>query len=341
MPSFRTGAVEEILSERTGLQRVLVDGERAYVLTELIGPVRVGDRVVVNTTAVDLGLGTGGWHVVHWNLARDELHQPGPGHIMKLRYTGLQLDTGSIEELDPASADSLEGLPVVATGLHSLVAPIAAAIAERRPGTRVAYVMTDDGALPLALSDLVHDLVRSGLVSTTISCGQAFGGAHEAVTVASGLVHARHRLDADVAVVAMGPGNVGTSTRLGTSALGQVPALDLAGRLGGRPILGLRASFADGRDRHRGISHHSLSVLELLGGAVRVPVATAWVERLAIDLETIDPRHEVVHVDAPGVLGALSVAGIELTSMGRPAGDDPCFVDLAAAAGAVAADLVP
>ena len=42
------------------------------MLTHLIGTVAVGDRVVMNTTAVDLGLGTGGWNVVHWNLARDQ-----------------------------------------------------------------------------------------------------------------------------------------------------------------------------------------------------------------------------------------------------------------------------
>ena len=55
-----------------------VDGERAYVLTQLIGTVAVGDRVVMNTTAVELGLGTGGWHVVHWNLAREAWSEPGP-----------------------------------------------------------------------------------------------------------------------------------------------------------------------------------------------------------------------------------------------------------------------
>src|SRR5687768_9749132 len=98
MPSFRTGTVTEILSERAGLQRVLVDDERAYVLTQLTGDVAVGDAVVMNTTAVELGLGTGGWHVVHWNLSRRELQQPGPGHIMKLRYTSLQADTGAVEE---------------------------------------------------------------------------------------------------------------------------------------------------------------------------------------------------------------------------------------------------
>lgn len=339
MPSFRTGTVEEILSRRDGLQRIVVEGERAYVLTDLIGEVAVGDRVVVNTTAVELGLGTGGWHVVHWNLAHDELRVPGRGHIMKLRYTGLQADTGSIEEHHPVDAKSLDGLPVVVTGLHSLIAPIAAAIAATRPRTRVAYLMTDDAALPAAFSELVYDLRRSEMLAATVTCGHAFGGDHEAVTVASGLIHARHGLGADIAIVAMGPGNVGTASRLGTSALGQVPALEFAARLGGRPILGLRASGADQRPRHRGISHHSLTVLDLLTERVRVPIARSWADHLAPELSTIADRHQVMTVDPPPVLDLLSAAGIELTSMGRPAADDPCLVDTAAAAGAVAADL--
>src|SRR6187399_1278613 len=109
MPSFRTAEVAEILEERPGLQRVRVTfddpgmpGDRAYCLTRVLGEVSVGDRVVLNTTAVELGLGTGGWHVVHWNLARTELDQPGPGHIMKLRYTSLQADTGADETIGDA-----------------------------------------------------------------------------------------------------------------------------------------------------------------------------------------------------------------------------------------------
>ncbi|HSH23230.1 MAG TPA: DUF3866 family protein, partial [Acidimicrobiales bacterium] len=85
MPSFSTHVVTTVLSEREGLQRVALDsGRRAYVLTGLVGPVAVGDPVVVNTTAVDVGLGTGGWDVVHWNLARSEWAVPGAGHVMKL-----------------------------------------------------------------------------------------------------------------------------------------------------------------------------------------------------------------------------------------------------------------
>ncbi|MBA2625842.1 MAG: DUF3866 family protein, partial [Acidimicrobiia bacterium] len=134
MPSYRTGTVVGLLEARPGLQRVEVElgagPERAYAVTSLTGTVAVGDEVVLNTTAVELGLGTGGWHVVHWNLARREWQEPGPGHIVKLRYTSLQADTGAVEELhagELAEADDLEGMPVVVTGLHSHVPCVAAA----------------------------------------------------------------------------------------------------------------------------------------------------------------------------------------------------------------------
>ena len=119
MPRFVTSTVTEILRERPGLQRVATGEGRAYVLTDLVGPVAPGDGVVLNTTAVDLGLGTGGWHIVHWNLARDEWSQPGPGHIMKLRYTSLQTDTGAAEEDHPDLPSTVDGMPVVVCTLHS------------------------------------------------------------------------------------------------------------------------------------------------------------------------------------------------------------------------------
>ncbi|HET7722552.1 MAG TPA: DUF3866 family protein, partial [Acidimicrobiales bacterium] len=201
MPSFRTGVVLRQLEARRGLQRVEVDlgqgPERAYVLTELTGPVEAGDRVVVNTTAVELGLGTGGWHVVHWNLAREEWRQPGPGHVLKVRYTSLQADVGSTEEelasgdagtpdlpgAGPADLGDLGGMPVVAAGLHSHLPAIAAAFKDSAPEARLVYVMTDGAGLPLALSDLVAGLTERGLLDATITCGQAFGGDYEAVSV--------------------------------------------------------------------------------------------------------------------------------------------------------------
>ena len=192
MPTFHEGSVTEVLSERPGLQRVqvAVDGAepaRAYVLSALTGPVAVEDRVVVNTTAVDLGLGTGGWHVVHWNLSRPAATVPGGGHVMKLRYTSLQADVGVAEEHQPDAPTDLGGVPVVACSVHSQVGVVAAVLGAVRPGTRVAYVMTDGGALPLALSDLVHGLRQRDLLVGSVTAGNAFGGDHEAVSIPSAL----------------------------------------------------------------------------------------------------------------------------------------------------------
>src|SRR4029077_20159270 len=164
MPSYRTGEVVKLLEARRGLQRVEVDlgqgPERAYALPQLTGPVELGDRVVVNTTAVELGLGTGGGHVVHWNLERDHGSEAGPGHIIKGRYTSIQSDVGSAEEHLEALAEveSLEAIPVVLASLHSQVPAIVAAFKQRLPGARLAYVMTDCAGLPLALSDTVAAL---------------------------------------------------------------------------------------------------------------------------------------------------------------------------------------
>ena len=334
MPSFTTGTVTAVLAERTGLQRVEVDGRRAYVLTELIGPVAVGDRVVVNTTAVELGLGTGGWDVVHWNLARTSWAQAGPGHVMKLRYTSLQVDTGVAEEGPGFEPDTdLGGMPVVACTLHSQVAMVAAAFAERAPGARLAYVMTDAGALPLALSDLVASLRRAGLLAVTVTAGQAFGGEREAVNLPSALLVAGAQ-GVDAIVAGTGPGVVGTGTRLGFRGLEVASIVDATDGLAGRPVVALRWSDADARPRHQGLSHHSMTALEhaRAGAVVAVPAGESAVG--------LPARHQVVTVDVPDVATTLAEAGITVTSMGRGPADDPRFFRYAAAAGVVAAGMV-
>lgn len=353
MPSFRTATVTRLLEERAGLQRAEVrfgadDTGRAYALTEVTGPIGEGDEVVVNTTAVDLGLGTGGWHVVHWNLARREWRAPGPGHIMKLRYTSLQVDTGAAEELHAgalADADDLEGMPVVVCGLHSQVPCVAVALRAAGPTIRVAYVMTDGAALPIALSDTVVGLRAQGLIVGTVTAGHAFGGDHEAVNVPSGLLVARRVLDADVAIVAMGPGVVGTATRLGYSGLEVGPALDATESLGGRPVAALRWSDADARLRHAGLSHHSSTALGLLTRArVTLGVPEGDFEaRVRADIEAagLAERHRVLSVADPDVPGRLGEAGLRVTSMGRGPDEDPGFFAVAGAAGTAAAALVP
>jgi hypothetical protein len=353
MPSYRTGVVSELLETRPGLQKVSVDigagGERAYVLTQIIGPVSPGDRVVVNTSAVELGLGTGGWHIVHWNLSRDEWRERAgpvrPETVMKLRYTSLQVDVlaEAVERAEP-SGDALAGTPVVVGTVHSQLAAVAVAFKHGRPDKRLVYVMTDGGALPIAISDLVWQLRSRELVDATVTCGHAFGGDHEAVSVAGGLAAARALGRADAVVVAMGPGGVGTASRFGFSALEAAAVLDAVAALGGLPILAARASGADPRPRHRGISHHTKTVLETTRGAVRVPLPrtepTDESQRRDLAPAANARSHEIVDVDTPDVVGLFAAQGLEIASMERPAADDPVFFATAAAAGIFAASAV-
>ncbi len=318
-----------LLSERAGLQRVEVDGRPAYVLTQLIGTVAVGDRVVVNTTAVDLGLGTGGWDVVHWNLERDEWSEHAAGHEMKLRYTSLQVDTGVADPPSDEGRRARLGSPLVACFLHSQVAAVAAAFKHLAPHARLAYVMTDGGALPFAVSDLIPDLRRAGWIDVTVSAGQAFGAEREAVTVAHALELAS---DCDAVVVSQGPGSLGSDSMLGFSAL-EVADVLTVGSFALEPIVALRWSDADPRERHRGLSHHSTTALKLTSTSVIVPVPTGAPRPQVGD-------HEVVEVDVPDVGMLFRQAGLDVRTMGRTPGDDAGFFAYAAAAGVVAAQRV-
>jgi hypothetical protein len=175
-------------------------------------------------------------------------------------------------------------------------------------------------------------MTMAGLVDVTITAGHAFGGDLEAVTVPSALALARHVTHADVAIVAMGPGVVGTSSPLGTSALEVAPILDAAAALGGRPVAVLRMSDGDERERHRGVSHHSRTALELTRSSVLVasPAADAYAH----------PRHDVRVVEGPDVPALLAGMDLRVTTMGRGPDEDPLFFRSCAAAGALAASLL-
>lgn len=347
------GTVESAGPLESGAQRLRVrlDGQTAGEATvsygSLTGLCEAGERVLCNTTAVDLGLGTGGEHFVVARAGTGVvLDDPSAGHIMKLRYTPLQRDVLCVEE--PASghhtvmseARSLRGLPVVCCGLHSQVPVVAAAVKERSPHARVVYVMTDESALPIALSRLVPQMRDAGLVDETITCGQAFGGGLEAVNVYSGLLAARAVAGADVAIVAIGPGIPGTSTPYGHSGVAQGQAVNAAAALGGAPIAVLRLSFADPRPRHVPVSHQSLTALgsvALASAVVPVPVLdpemAASVDE-ALDNASVWRLHERRDVD---ILAMPDMRGVEVRTMGRAYEDDPAFFLAAAAAGIVGA----
>jgi hypothetical protein len=208
-------------------------------------------------------------------------------------------------------------------------------------------VMTDGAGLPLALSDLAFELRNRALIDATITCGHAFGGDYEAVSVYSALAVARHIARADAAVVAMGPGIVGTNTRLGFSGMEVGAILDAAHALGGVPIACLRVSFADERPRHYGLSHHTATALRVAArecALVAVPNLDDPEQsvRLWGDLESsgIAAKHELVEVDAPDALELLASYDLHVQSMGRSAEEDPALFQAAAAAGALAASHV-
>ncbi|WP_402465465.1 DUF3866 family protein [Isoptericola aurantiacus] len=338
----------------------VTDQVRALAYTTLVGDPDVGDRLQLNVSALARGLGTGGYALVV--APRDGLPAdppPGPGHLVKARYTPLQAMVLGVDEQESEhhstlqDADDLAGLPVVVADLHSALPAIVAGArdtAERAgaPAPRVAYLMTDGGALPAAFSRTVATLRETGWLTTTITAGQAFGGDLEAVTVHTGLLAARHVAHADLVVVAQGPGNLGTGTRWGFSGVAAGEAVNAAATLGGRAVASLRVSGADPRDRHLGVSHHSLTAygrVALTPADVVVPRPDPQLEdrpawgadltaRIRTQAATLAARHRVVEqaVDTHA-LDVLRRTPVRLSTMGRDLDADPAAFVAAYAAG--------
>jgi hypothetical protein len=306
--SLRRGRVTAISEQLPELVRCEVDGAPCVAYPRLTGPVEEGDDVIVNVQARELGLGSGGFDVLYANLTRglDLPAEPG-AHVVKLPYTPGQLAALHAEESDPL-ADALDGMPVVCCSLHSQVAPVCAGVGE---GVRIAYAQLPGGALPVSLSNAVRALRKRGLVEAAIAVGACLDGDVHCVTTASALAWVKGA-GYDVAVCAIGPGIVGTGTSLGHGGVAAAEAANAASALGGRPVVAVRESGSDERDRHRGVSHHTRAVLSLCVGDVTVAAAG----------------------DADG--WRETCVGLPLSHMGRGPDDDPDFFAAAFAAGRVA-----
>ena len=350
MPRFARLRAAEVRDVRLGLQRMtLSDGSEAYALTDLCGPVKAGDELLVNTSALDLGLGTGGAHVVHTNLSAPYMGAEDQGRVMKARYLAEQQPVEAVEEAasdqtgfdqtasdqsgDPTPVDrevrqepavrvlpSLADVGVVLCVLHSHALALAAAV-RYATGEAPGYVMTDGGALPFVLSDLAATCLERGVIATAVSTGQAFGAPVEAVTVAAAVAALAQR-DIQRVVVAPGPGHLGTASPLGFSGL------DLAGHaavldgLGAATALAVRASSDDMRERHRGVSHHARTVAALSPKRTEVPVPTRMAAAPS-DAKWITSLGErAVVMDPVAVADALVRCDLRVTSMGRPLASD-------------------
>jgi hypothetical protein len=351
MIRLRTGTVKRVERPRPGLieLEVEVEGriERALAYPQMTGPAEEGDKVLLNTTAVDLGLGTGGYHFVVAVEGRENVAPEGPGHVMKLRYTPLQARVLAVEEPESPHRERMEsheglvGLPVAWLPLHSMLGA-AAAGAKAAGAERVVHVMTDGAALPAWFSEQLHVLREVGLLDAVVTSGQAVGGDLEAVTVFSGLLAARAVAEADVVLVGDGPGKVGTATTWGASDVASGMALNAVHVLGGRPVAALRLNFADPEYRHHGVSPHSLTVLRQVAlGPVHVAVPALEGEPReavwrALREAGLEERHQLVEVNGKPALDLLRERGVSGQTMRRSVEEEPEFFLAAGAAGVLA-----
>lgn len=343
MISKRIGVVESIKSKSQNLEEITVNIngniEKAYNYPKMTGSVDIGDEVVLNTTAVELSLGTGGYHFVITNLNKIESDMTPGGHIMKLRYTPLQVKVDSVEEQDSKLHDkinefkSLDKLPVVVGTLHSMLTPFVASYKRHNPDKKLVYIMTDGASLPIYLSKNVENLKSKKLIDGTITIGNAFGGDYECINIYSALITAKEVLNADAVFVSMGPGIAGTGTKYGFTGIEQGPILDAVKKLGGNPIAIPRMSFADKRDRHVGISHHSITVLnEIVNVGVNIPIGLKDKEKLnyvnnQIKENKLDEKHNIAYINPGSTLDDLNYFGLKVKSMGRNYEQDSEFFD--------------
>ena len=333
--TFAKGILTELIFEAQGTERWLVESEigvrKGVYFTDFGVELTAGDHVFLNTTANELSLGTGG---VDYILPADVIYsclERDDGHIMKLRYTPLQLRFKTIEEVLPLFADSAPGLRVVSIPLISHLPGVIAGIKSVNENIKIAYIMTDEGALPIVFSNVVRELKKLGLIEFTMTVGQAFGGDHEAVNIYSGMAAAKE-LGAEIVIVGQGPGNVGTGTTLGFGGIGQANVLNAAAALRCVAILSPRISSADERERHRGVSHHTKTITNMALGDFYIPLPEGY------DIDPLNfTKGKISFHDVSQALDFALKNELSLYSMGRYYTDDPIFFDAGFASGIFAA----
>ncbi len=312
---------------------VEVDGERrpAWADTTLLGEMREGDEVVVNAAALDLDLGSGGFDVVHVNLTRGLAGgRAAEEHVMKLNYTSLQHPVVPVER-PIEEAGGGRTIPILVIPLHGHLAPAAWAASQATPELKVGYIQTAGGALPGSLSRDAAELRDLGLLCGHITAAPAYGGEHEALSAAGAIDAAARCLGWDAAIAGPGPGIIGSATRLGHGGMAALDNAHASLALGMPTLLSPRLSVADLRGRHRGVSHHTLTTLDLLLAPIEVAVPMGE-EEVLVSLELACAGRHQLQVGAIDLDG-YSATGLPSQTMGRGIDDDPLFFAAALAAG--------
>lgn len=333
MLSYKRGKVIEILYEDEDILKLKVQLDDrisdAINYKHITGSIEIGDELILNTTAVELGLGTGGVDFVINNLKNNKKSFTENGHIMKLRYTPLQIKCLAAESEESPyhkkflEFESLNGHIVIVGSLHSMLAPIASTLKYINSDLNINYIMTDGGCLPIDFSDTVRKLKEDNIINKTITIGQAFGGDIECVNIYNGLIASKEILNSDITIITMGPGIVGTGTKYGFSGIEQGEIINAIESLGGKSIMVPRVGFHDKRERHLGLSHHTKTVLEDI-----VKVKTTVVFNIMneenkrildsqIDSLNINDNVEFIFRDGNTINKAIEKYNYNITTMGR------------------------
>ena len=287
------------------------------------------------------------------NLDGESGVQEASGHIMKLRYTPLQIAVQTMEEQDSPfhnsikEFDSLAEMPVISGSLHSMLGPAVAMIKYYRPDLKITYIMSDGASLPISFSKTVRELKSKKLIDTTITYGHAFGGDYEAVNVYTALIGAKQVAKTDIAIVAMGPGIVGTGTEYGFTGIEQANIIDAIDTLGGYSISIPRISFSDKRVRHHGISHHSITTFKKISKtktAIGIPRIEDKEKMSTINEQILTHKlsdmHYIEYRNIKDVESSLTYFNLHLSTMGRNYLQDQEFFQSAAIAGKIALEKI-
>lgn len=356
MISIKHGKVIKIIKRLEGRTDILVNignkDEKAINYDYLTGLIKVDDDVILNTTAMELNLGTGGYHFVIYNLNNNTQNANKKGHIMKLRYTPFQIKTYAVEEQASSyhhlfhEFKSLNNMPIIVGTLHSMLVPIASILKYLNINLKIAFIMTDGAALPLYLSNNVYELKEKDIIYKTITLGHAFGGDYEVVNIYNALITAKEIAKCDIAIVTMGPGIVGTGTPYGFTGVEQGYIVDAVNDLGGIPIAVPRITFKDKRERHYGLSHHSITVLGKImktKSNIALPKFSTQQEKIIekqLKENNLIQKHNIFKVEKNILEQVLEYYKLKVKSMGRSLNDDPEFFATCSAAAIYADSLL-
>lgn len=333
--------VEEILYEDEEVQILKTSdyAKKALLYVQITPKANINDEVIVNTTATILKLGTGGMDIVTSVLGSSPLNREAfDGHIMKARYLPSQHSVLAVEAKESKfhhlfqQSFSLDGKKILIGELHSMIPICFWAMDLLKENGKMVTIISDEGSIPLSISQHIRVLKNYERFST-ITIGQAFGGTYEAINLQTALQFAYKQLNADVILVTLGPGVVGSGTYFGFSGIEQASWANVIGSLDGVPVWVPRLSQADKRERHQGISHHTYTALTkftYVKSMLPMPVTSETVgDKINEQIKDIEKQHDVHWLERAAleeiVEHCLHKSPVRLQTMGRDYRDDPIF----------------